>query len=214
MLDGPSRLDEKDGRTQPKALELFDETWQPYWQGERLVLMVRNPHTLFAYWELADWQRALVCRHFQSDWSQLSFYLQLYDVTDIIFDGQNAHQTRRIPVFSDANRWYIHDVEECRNYVLDFGTTTLSGSFFSLLRSSPVRTPRDGYKIQLEPSVTFSRPHFRDGGTEVVCRDILPGAGTSASLAIQFEDPQYSEEIPASPHTVDPLLENSGKGER
>jgi hypothetical protein len=120
---------------------LFDESWKRHWQTNRLVLLVKEPTTIFAYWEVDEIRRKLISEHFQSDWSRLPFFLQLYDVTDILFDGSNAHSTRRIPVFPDSDNWYIHDVEPRRTYLLDFGTTTFHGNFFTILRSNVVTTP-------------------------------------------------------------------------
>jgi hypothetical protein len=122
---------------------LFDESWQRRWQTNRLVLLVKEPTTVFAYWEVDEIRRKLISEHFQSDWSRLPFFLQLYDVTDILFDGSNAHSIRRIPVFPDSDNWYIHEVEPRRTYLLDFGTTTFHGNFFTILRSNVVETPRE-----------------------------------------------------------------------
>jgi hypothetical protein len=123
------------------AALLYDESWSRTWQSNRLMLLVKEPTTVFAYWEVDDLRKKLIGRHFQCDWSRLPFFLQLYDVTDIHFDGNHAHSTRQIPVFPDSDNWYIHHVEPCRRYLIDFGTTTIHGKFFTILRSNIVETP-------------------------------------------------------------------------
>ncbi|WP_054969515.1 DUF4912 domain-containing protein [Alicyclobacillus ferrooxydans] len=120
---------------------LFDESWTRKWCVSRLVLLVKEPTTLHAYWEVDDPKRELVTKHFQSQWTDLPFFLQLYDVTDIHFNGYNAHSTIRIPVPPDADNWYVHGVQPLRRYLMDFGTTTWNGDFFTILRSNTVGTP-------------------------------------------------------------------------
>ncbi|HWJ02045.1 MAG TPA: DUF4912 domain-containing protein, partial [Verrucomicrobiae bacterium] len=66
---------------------LQDEYWTRTRQTNRLVLLVKDPATIFAYWEVNDLRKRLIREHFQADWLELPFFLQLYDVTDIRFDG-------------------------------------------------------------------------------------------------------------------------------
>lgn len=135
---------------------LFDETWQWRWSVSRLVLLVKEPTTVFAYWEVDEQKRRLVSKHFQTDWYSLPFYLQLYDVTDVYFNGYNAQSTKRIQVHPDADNWYVHDVQPLRNYVMDFGTTTLQGEFFTILRSNVVQTPPEPSYRNVQGHVWFA----------------------------------------------------------
>ena len=130
--------------TQHLQSSIFDESWSRDWNLDRLVLLCREPTVVFAYWSTSATRKDLVSRHFQSDWNQLPFFLRLYDVTDILFNGENAHSTREYPVKPQSDNWYMSNVEPDRDYVADFGTRTLEGRFFTLVRSAPVRTPRNG----------------------------------------------------------------------
>lgn len=140
------------GQVQPPAVSeesreypetLFDESWTRKWFVSRLVLLVKEPTTVHVYWEVDEQKQQLVAKHFQSRWSDLPFFLQLYDVTDIDFNGYNAHRTLRIQVPPDADNWYIHDVEPQRRYLVDFGTITWNGDFFTILRSNTAGTPSE-----------------------------------------------------------------------
>lgn len=129
---------------------LFDESWSRNWNNTCLTLMVRSPHSLFAYWEVqTDWQK-LIAAHFQSNWYALPLSLRLHDVTDVIFDGHNSHELRLAAPSRSVDNWYFHDVQPDRNYLVDLGTWTEEGQFFSILRSNPVRTPRDACSSQGE----------------------------------------------------------------
>lgn len=146
---------------------LFDESWRRSWKAPRIKLLLKNPTTLFAYWELADWQRNLVSRHFQSEWKELPFLLNVYDVTSLLFDGYNAHTTQTIAVSPDSESWYIHNVTPGRVYIVSFGTTTLANHFFSILQSNSVQTPLLHKQHHFagengpHPIVTFTRPFWR-----------------------------------------------------
>ncbi|MCF8565736.1 DUF4912 domain-containing protein [Alicyclobacillus tolerans] len=120
---------------------LFDESWDRKWSVSRLALFVQAPTVLHMYWEAEDQKKHLISKHFQTDWTQLPLYLQLYDVTDIYFDGTNANSSRAIRVHPENDNWYIHGVPSGRSYMADFGTVTLSGNFFTILRSNVVQSP-------------------------------------------------------------------------
>ena len=133
----------------------LDESWTRASNRNRLVLMVKDATTLFAYWELNELRKRLVSEHFQAEWTNLPCSLQLYDVTDIHFDGYNAHATHRIGVDPNGDNYYLHHLLPGRRYLVDFGITTLSGRFFTILRSNIAETPppADG---GAEPTVKFA----------------------------------------------------------
>lgn len=137
---------------------LWDETWDRT-NLNGLMLMVKDPTTIFAYWEVDATRRALISEHFKSAWSNLPLYLQLYDVSDRIFNGENAHSVRRIQVHPDSDNFYIHDVESQRYYILDLGTLTLSGTFFSILRSNALQMPPQQTFQECKPYLRFDSIH-------------------------------------------------------
>jgi hypothetical protein len=134
---------------------LFDETWHRSYGENRLAILVKDPRTIHAYWEVSHLRKRLICEHFQSDWSKLPFFLQVYDVTDIYFNGLNAHSKRLIQVHPLADNWYIHDVLPNRNYIVDYGTTTIHGQFFSILRSNVAKVPAEHSEITPMPGIRF-----------------------------------------------------------
>ncbi|MFC4767613.1 DUF4912 domain-containing protein [Effusibacillus consociatus] len=147
---------------------LFDESWSRNSQTNRLVVMVKEPTALFAYWEIEEIRKRAISEHFQSAWTSLPFFLQVYDVTHIRFNGYNPNSTHRIPVQPMSDNWYIHGVEPGRNYQVDFGTTTLHGHFFTILRSNIVETPPVSDSRRKEPFIRFGKLHTgNDQGLEV-----------------------------------------------
>lgn len=138
---------------------LINEAWHRQHGLNRLVAMVKEPRTLFAYWEVNEPRKQLIMEHFQSDWNHLPFYLVVQDVTDLQFNGSNAHDTILIEVHPRAESWYIHGVTPGRRYLIDFCTTTLGGQRFAILRSNIVETPPLLEGNRLEPQLMFSTVH-------------------------------------------------------
>ncbi|MFC4078320.1 DUF4912 domain-containing protein [Salinithrix halophila] len=120
---------------------LSDESWDQRGTPDRLTLLVKNPWTLWAYWRVGDLRRRMTCEHFESDWAHLPFSLRLCNVTDLSYDGEYAHSCRVENVGPFDDRWYINGLEPGRLYLAEFGTWTIEGRFFALLRSNTVEAP-------------------------------------------------------------------------
>jgi len=110
----------------------------------RIVLMVRDPEWLFVYWELQgkfvdDVRSAMGSMAYSA-----KVVLRVYDVTDIIFNGNNAHKYFDIEIRGGARNWYIKVGESDRSFCVDMGFLTSYGTFFVIVRSNVVKTPRVG----------------------------------------------------------------------
>ncbi len=108
-----------------------------------LVLLVRDPHCLYAYWELTGEQRQLITREFGCDWGEVPLLLRLYDVSGLNFDGRNAHGFSDVSVHALAENFYLRELAANKGYCVDLGVITPDGRFIMLLRSNIVSTPRD-----------------------------------------------------------------------
>ncbi len=110
----------------------------------RIVLMVKDPLWLFTYWEI---QKDAVAGSLNVP-GMLAHgarvVLRVYDVTDIVFNGNNAHKHFDLEVFIGAKCWYVHTSEPDRAFCVDVGLLTPDGTFHTLARSNVVRTPRLG----------------------------------------------------------------------
>ena len=101
------RVETKEIVYTPKTPELPDA-----YGDNRIVLMVRDPEWLFTYWELrkdvVDSARNALIPLAES----AKTILRVYDVTDIIFNGHNAHKYfdievtdgARVGIFTQVNR--------------------------------------------------------------------------------------------------------------
>lgn len=106
-----------------------------------LTLIARDPHWIFAYWELAsstleEWKTKI-----GQDFYSATRVLRMYDVTLKDFNGSNANQWFDLSV-GNAENWYISMWSDNVSYCADLGLRFPDGRFFGLVRSNVVTTPR------------------------------------------------------------------------
>lgn len=112
---------------------------------DRVVALPRDPHWLFSYWEISEGLRSLFRRqHGPAVWEEGRLVLRVHDVTDLLFDGTNAHRTWDVGV-GEARTWYVHVEGPERDYCLDLGLAMPDGRFLLLARSNVVRTPPNAF---------------------------------------------------------------------
>ncbi len=136
----------------------------PYeFDEDTLFAMVQSPTSIYVYWSISSMKQKMVEHHFRTPWSELPKRMKIYDVTNIIFQGHNAHRNFEIEIPEMTNNWFIQHLEPDRTYVIDVGTRTFDGSFFTVLRSNPVETPRD----QSNEYRTGSVMNWKNGNADV-----------------------------------------------
>ncbi|MDR7072742.1 DUF4912 domain-containing protein [Fictibacillus barbaricus] len=126
-----------------QAIKTTDEKkWEmPFeYKESSICLMPISATRIYVYWSFSDAIKNMAKQHFRSEWESLPSVLKIYDVTDIIFYGHNAHRTFEVELPPMTNNWFIHSLEPDRTYIVDAGTRTYDGSFFTLLRSNPAET--------------------------------------------------------------------------
>ncbi|MCX7000310.1 MAG: DUF4912 domain-containing protein [Candidatus Sumerlaeota bacterium] len=160
----------------------------------KIVLLVRDPEWVFAYWEINDEIRFRHGLERGAHTRTLAF--RVYDITDIIFDGTNAHRYYDVIINDYALSWYLRMPEVNRSWCVDLGYyEPKSGDFVLLARSNTVTTPagRISHIID-EKWMQVSQEHLEEilrlsggfgpfdfRGSENVIRDI------SEKLKIQVE---------------------------
>lgn len=111
----------------------------------RVVLMVRDPYWIHAYWEIAEDISDMVTMALGPEgWLTSKKALRVHDVTDIEFDGNNAHKSINIDIGEHADNWYINVERPNRSYCAELGLIGKDGRFVCLSRSNTVKTPRAG----------------------------------------------------------------------
>ena len=126
----------------PDAEALSSPAELPRAYGEdRIVAMVRDPHWVFAYWELTPGSVERTRHKFAGDGERATIALRVYDTTGVVFTGENANSHYDIEV-GNADNWYINTGRPTRSYCLDIGLLSPRGAFATIARSNPADTPR------------------------------------------------------------------------
>jgi hypothetical protein len=110
---------------------------------DKIVLQVRDPWWVHSYWEVTQQTKNKLKGSFGPEYDQASWALRVYDVSFIIFNGDNAHSYFDIVINQEAINWYIN-VTGGRSFCVDLGLKLRDGRFITVVRSNIVTTPTDG----------------------------------------------------------------------
>lgn len=117
----------------------------PYAYGrDRIIIQVRDPWWIHAYWEIIGSTLDRLKKEIGGAFFSARRILRVYDVSDIIFNGKNAHRFFDIDVGPDASSWYIDTTEPGRSWCVDIGLLLSDGRFIMIARSNVVHTPLAG----------------------------------------------------------------------
>ncbi len=108
---------------------------------DRLIVMVRDPYWLHAYWELSRKSVERAKAALAHNWHHARPVLR---VSEVLRDGATTfmRQTvRDVEIHGGVNNWYIDVHRPPKSYQLDIGYLTPDGRFFGLARSNVVTTP-------------------------------------------------------------------------
>jgi len=140
----PASTEEARAVPQPRAVDP-SFTIPTGYGDHRIVLMVKDPWWLYAYWEIRpDVERQARRQVSQEDTGGLRSVLRVYDVTARRFPEEPAHQWFDVTLSGLATNWYLHTNAPNRSFIVDLGLLTRTGRFITLARSNRVTTPRFG----------------------------------------------------------------------
>jgi hypothetical protein len=130
-----------------------DRQWRfpPGYGDNRITILARDPWWIFSYWEIRRDKEEEAVRKIEASGDAVArSILRVYDVTDIVFNGRNAHAYFDIDLRGLANSWYINVNQPDRAWVVEIGIISKKGAFHPLARSNSVKTPRFGMSDQLD----------------------------------------------------------------
>ncbi len=111
---------------------------------DRIIVMVRDPYWLHAYWELTrnaiQRAEAALGQH----WHTAKPILRLLDVTAQDTTSTAESTIRDIQIHGGVNNWYIDVGNPPRSFRGDIGYLAANGQFYVLARANVVTTPRAG----------------------------------------------------------------------
>ncbi len=111
---------------------------------DRLVVMVRDPYWLHAYWELSRRaiQRAEVAMG--QHWHAAQPVLRLHEVSRNGTTSAARQAVRDIEIHGGVNNWYINVQNPPKSYQVEIGYLAPGNRFYCLGRSNVVSTPFPG----------------------------------------------------------------------
>lgn len=145
----PPQMNEKEKKTfeskqtARSAQEINESVIEDRYYDNRIVLMARDPYWCYAYWDLAPQSVEEKRKELKSEWGAATLALRVYDVTDVNFNGANAHKYQDVTVTGEAGNWYINVWAPGRSYLVEIGFKTEDGHFVAIARSNAILTPID-----------------------------------------------------------------------
>jgi uncharacterized protein len=107
---------------------------------DRLVVMVRDPYWLHAYWELAPRSIDRAQAALGQRWHGAQPVLRIYRIQP---DSAALHE-RDIAIHGGVRNWYVDVQDPPADYRLEIGYLADDGYFYCLARSNEVATPPAG----------------------------------------------------------------------
>jgi len=171
-----------------------------------IALLPRDPRWIYAYWEIDQASKEKVMRTQGEDiFSRSSLALRFYDVTDIIFNGSNAHRHFDVNVHSEIGNWYFQVPESGRTYVGDIGLLTQDGRFIALARSNVVSLPSGKISEIGDEEWMIVKEEFE----KLVKEMQLDKSGLSTVEAMKILSRRLEEILPLGPGSPHPPFRKS-----
>jgi len=113
----------------------------PYEYGfNKAILLPVDPVLAFAYWEIREDTLLDFFNRFGFD---KKLILRIYDVTNLDFDGKNAHEHWDIEIYDRVGSWYIRHSKPDRTLLIELGLRSNDNSIAVIARSMSIYFPRN-----------------------------------------------------------------------
>ncbi|MFC3882921.1 DUF4912 domain-containing protein [Bacillus songklensis] len=95
-----------------------------------------NDSCLYVHWNISSLSRQLFEECFLCKWKEMTQYVIVYDVTNIMFNGHNAHKWRRYGIKQEEQHMFLY-LPVNKSYIVDIAVQ-LKTSYYTILRSNLV----------------------------------------------------------------------------
>ncbi len=111
---------------------------------DKITLQVRDPWWLYCFWEITEHTWNNLINRLKELFFSAKRMLRVYDVSHIVFNGNNAHRHFDVEISREQNNWYLDTGGSGRSWIVDYGLKLANGEFITIVRSNVVTTPIDG----------------------------------------------------------------------
>lgn len=129
---------------------------------DRIVIMVRDPYWLHAYWELTHQSVQRAEAALGQDWHGSKPIIRLCDVSAHDTTSTAEAVIRDIEIHGGCNNWYVEVGQPPKSYRIDIGYVSKRGQFYVLARSNIVSTPKAGVSDTVDENWTDLDPKQAD----------------------------------------------------
>lgn len=112
---------------------------------DMVVVLVRNPRSLYVYWERTGYGDENLQALLGDQWDHTIPVLRVFDVTSGAYPGQRGGHSFIIRVGDLDNHWFINEgIAPERRYIVSYERMEPSGLTHLISHSAPVQTPAEG----------------------------------------------------------------------
>jgi uncharacterized protein len=109
-------------------------------KGELQAKLI-SPSRIILIWEVTETPGSFIHLYYNKKIGNLVQVVRIYDVTDIIFNGNNAHHFYEIAVPFTNGYWFVKGLIANRSFIAEIGVKLNENDFFPILRSNTIQTP-------------------------------------------------------------------------
>ncbi len=101
--------------------------------------------TALVFWRIPEGKWQLISTYYDIDPETCSLAVKINDITCIIYNGRNAHNSRILPVENRQESVVLQDLSPNRSFCFEIGVLDVYQSFLPILQSNPLHTPRTAH---------------------------------------------------------------------
>ncbi len=109
-------------------------------KGELKIKLV-TPRKVILFWDVSELPKKIMERFFNREFEDLVTVIRVYDVTNLLFNGKNAHHFNEVTIPYQSGHWFIKELAGGRSYIAEIGVYVSNHDFFPFYRSNAIQTP-------------------------------------------------------------------------
>ncbi|WP_462412225.1 DUF4912 domain-containing protein [Neobacillus sp. Marseille-QA0830] len=144
------QLHKKETATGDALLPLF----QPPINNVKMKLV--SPNEIAIFWDPSDLPQKMIGLFFGIQFEDLVHVVRIYDVTDLVFTGHNAHHFYELAIPYQNGFWHVKGLAGKRSYVSEIGVYLKEDEYFPFFRSNSLLVPES--EKQMNPDSKHGLP--------------------------------------------------------